>query len=214
MKVNIINITNNPIETIFKAYRICYSKSNYEEVKVPMIVGEDGVERKDIDKMIRFIEPLVKMKHESPLEHVSITFSIEGISRACLSQLTRHRIASYNCQSQRYVDGKNFNFVTPTLDYIEDEEKRMLFKECYKEIFEILKNSYQSLVALGARKEDARAILPQATTCNLTMTINLRSFRNFLKLRMDKAAQEEIRQLATEMCKLVKEYIPFVDSEL
>lgn len=210
MKVRIINITNNPIESIFRSFRTCYSKDGYDGVKIPM--NEDG--SKDIDKMVRFISPLVKNGHESPLEHVNISFNIEGISRACLAQLTRHRIASYNCQSQRYIDGKNFDFVIPNLDYIEDEDKRALLKECYKETFEELKNGYQSLIAVGVRKEDARAILPQATTCNLTMTINLRSFRNFLKLRMDKASQEEIRELATEMRRLVKEYIPFVDENL
>ena len=113
MKIELVNITNNPIETIYKAYRICYSKGGFNEIKIP-----------SKEKMIEFIKPLMAENHTSPLEHVSFTFNIEGISRACLAQITRHRTGKFNVQSQRYVDGSNFDFVIPDLSYIEDNTKK------------------------------------------------------------------------------------------
>lgn len=217
MKVQLVNITNSPIETIYKAYRICYSKLSYDDITLPHIdmkIGEENREIKDGRVMVDFIEKKLKLGHTSPLEHVSMTFNIEGISRACLAQLTRHRTGHYNVQSQRYVNAENFDFVMPDLDYIEDEGQKQIIKYHYEDVFRELMDEYERLIAKGVRKEDARAILPQATTCNLLVTFDLHNFRHFLKLRMDKSAQTEIRKLACIMCELVKEYIPFVDYEL
>lgn len=120
----------------------------------------------------------------------------------------------HNCQSQRYVDGKNFDFVMPDLSYIEDDIDRNVVIKYLKDYFDDAKNRYERLVAYGLKKEDARAILPQATTCNLVVTMDLNNFRNFLRQRLCVHAQKEIRELSQEMVKLLKPYIPFVDHKV
>lgn len=199
MKVTLIDITEKPIEKVFKAYRICYSKTGFNEVKP----------RSD-KEMIEFIKPLMDLGHTSPLEHISFTFSIEGISRACLAQLTRHRTFKFNVQSQRYVDGNNFDFVLPKLDYLEGATRKTAVKT-FVNNFEMLQSTYSGLCRLGVKKEDARAILPNMTTCNLVVTCDLHNFRNFLKQRLCKEAQQEIRELAEVMNALVKQSIPYAD---
>ena len=203
MKVKLIDIAENPIEKINKAYRICYSKDNWENIKV-----------KSEKEMCGFIIPLMMEQHSSPLEHVSFSFAIEGISRACLAQLTRHRTFKFNVQSQRYVDGKNFDFVMPDLSYITHFSSRIHSREIIEEVFDSIRDCYDTLITLGVKKEDARAILPQATTCNLVVTMDLNNFRNFLRQRLCVHAQKEIRELSQEMVKLLKPYIPFADHKV
>lgn len=198
MNVKLVDITENPVEKIFKSYRICYSKCNYENVKI-----------KSIDEMCEFIKPLMAEGHTSPLEHVSFTFSIEGLSRAALAQLTRHRTFKFNVQSMRYVDANNFDFVIPKFDYLE-EDKRQEVITLFENYTNFSKAVYNILITdYGAEKEDARAVLPLATTCNLTVTCDLNNFRKFLNQRLCETAQQEIRELAEKMAELVKEYIPF-----
>lgn len=199
MKVSLIDITNNPIEKIYKAYRICYSKDSWDNIKI-----------KSEKEMCDFIVPLMMEQHTSPLEHVSFSFTIEGISRACLAQLTRHRTFKFNVQSQRYVDGSNFDFVMPNLDYL-SEDKKIVMAMTLSDYFEEQKQVYKDLIDFGIKKEDARAILPQATTCNLIVTMDLNNFRNFLRQRKCIHAQKEIRKLAFTMIDLLKPHIPFVD---
>ena len=164
--------------------------------------------------MCGFIIPLMMEQHSSPLEHVSFSFAIEGISRACLAQLTRHRTFKFNVQSQRYVEGKNFDFVMPDLSYITHFSSRIHSREIIEEVFDSIRDCYDTLITLGVKKEDARAILPQATTCNLVVTMDLNNFRNFLRQRLCVHAQKEIRELSQEMVKLLKPYIPFVDHKV
>lgn len=203
MKVSLIDITNNPIEKIYKAYRICYSKDSWEDIKV-----------KSEKEMCDFIVPLMMEQHTSPLEHVSFSFAIEGISRACLAQLTRHRTFKFNVQSQRYVDGSNFEFVMPNLDYVKHFSSKIQAKDIIEDVFKDLSELYDELITLGVKKEDARAILPQATTCNLIVTMDLNNFRNFLRQRKCIHAQKEIRELAFTMIDLLKPHIPFVDHKV
>lgn len=160
--------------------------------------------------VVRRNNKIVLSGNTSPMEHVSFSFSIEGLSRAALAQLTRHRTFSFNVESMRYVDAKNFNFVVPELEYLEESKKEEM-QETFRNMFQALKESYSDLIELGIKKEDARAILPQATTCNLIVTCDLHNFRNFLKQRLCVHAQQEIRELADEMNKLVKVQVPFVD---
>ncbi len=202
MKVRLIRLTNKPIETIYEGYRVCYAKDMNS-----VFLEKHNTDEKKCD----FIVPLMLEGHSSPLEHVSFTFEVEGISRACLAQLTRHRTFKFNVMSQRYVDAKNFDFVMPNLDYIPDDYKKTHLEYYIKHMFEEIREMYCFLIEHGLKKEDARAILPQATTCNLIVTMDLNNFRNFLKQRLCKHAQQEIRELAQEMVKLLKPHIPFVD---
>ncbi|AYR04329.1 thymidylate synthase [Clostridium phage CPD1] len=209
MKVSLIDITNNPIEKIYKAYRICYSKDSWEDIKIPL--ENEGRPDLSCKKMCDFIVPLMMEQHSSPLEHVSFSFAIEGISRACLAQLTRHRTFKFNVQSQRYINAENFSVVMPDLSYIGDKEKEQMTREYMWSMYEEIFDLYKVMVRNGVKKEDARAILPQATTCNLIVTMDLNNFRNFLRQRKCIHAQKEIRELAFTMIDLLKPHIPFVD---
>lgn len=102
-KVTLLAYTPMPEQTVAMAAKLCYSKSDISDVR-------EGLTE---EKTAAFLDMLSSLGHQSPIEHASFTFGIEGISRACSHQLVRHRIASYSQQSQRYVDGSSFEFVTP-----------------------------------------------------------------------------------------------------
>jgi thymidylate synthase (FAD) len=133
------------------------------------------------------------------LEHIVFSFDISGISRACSHQLVRHRMASYSQRSQRYVNESEFEYVIPD-SLNESADALVSYWSCMSDITSI----YNHLIDLGIPKEDARFVLPNACETSLVMTINARSLRNFFKLRMDKHAQWEIRELAMEMYNQIK----------
>ena len=167
------------------------------------------------------------MGHESPTEHVSFTFAIEGVSRSLLAQITRHRIASYSVQSQRYVRLDQFEYVTPP-EIEQDPEAKKAFEEAmreenenYKRIAAILKEGHiRRLMAEGmdeaaatkkAEKlaiEDARFVLPNACDTKMVATMNARSLQNFFRHRCCNRAQWEIRELADQMLRLVYPIAP------
>jgi thymidylate synthase (FAD) len=185
-------------EKIAQAARLCYYSKNIDDLTTE-IVGEKAGD---------LIKKLKSLEHESPFEHVSYTFGIEGISRACSHQLVRHRIASYNQQSQRYVKESNFDYIIP--ETIKETPGRM---EYFLKIMDDIQTSYNKLIELGVNKEDARYVLPNACETKIIVTINARSLNNFFKLRCAKDAQWEIRELANEMKKLVTEVHPNIWSE-
>lgn len=152
--------------------------------------------------------------HESVIEHATFTFAIEGISRACSHQLVRHRMASYSQQSQRYVkmSGKvnesQFDFVTPesfTTTVIDDYwntesgDNSTLASEEFESLMESIGELYERMINAGIPEEDARYVLPNACCTNLIMTMNARELRHFLRLRLCRRAQWEIRELAERM---------------
>ena len=152
-----------------------------------------------------FLRTRIGQGHESILEHASVTFEISGISRACLAQLTRYRIASFSVESQRYVkycDNDN-DFVFP---YSADYEQESIADKAYTAAF----IAYNELVESGMKPEDARMVLPMAKTTRLVMTMNFRELRHFFKERLDKSAQQEIRALAEKMLKLLLPLAPTV----
>lgn len=141
--------------------------------------------------------------HTSVFEHVSITFRIEGISRACSHQLVRHRLASYVQESQRYtkidVWHGDWYVMPPTI-----EQNEGLCKQ-YKDHMADAGRAYDKALYHGIKPEDARYLLPEATKTSVVMTMNLREFESFYKLRIDKAAQWEIRELARWMLRSLDE---------
>jgi thymidylate synthase (FAD) len=157
----------------------------------------------------KFLAARVREGHESLIEHASVTFDISGISRACSHQLVRHRIASYSQESQRYVDMSNPEFVVPP-SVARDPEAQAIWDEFLAEVAD----TYRRLRELGVRKEDARFILPNATTTRIIVTMNFRSLRHLFTVRCDKAAQWEIRELAFEMLRQVHELAPSVFGDL
>ncbi len=237
-KVTLLSYTPNPEQTVAMAAKLCYSKSDIEDVK-------DGLTE---EKTASFLDMLSSLGHQSPIEHASFTFGIEGISRACSHQLVRHRIASYSQQSQRYVDGSAFEFVTPPAiaenpDVLEKYSKALeLEAKAYTEVrdalivqyikkfmsenpeFRILSVTEMSdsdliltFKSLNKEKfssfeklanEDARFILPNACTTKIICTFNARSLLNFFEHRCCNRAQWEIRDVAQQMLVLVKEAAP------
>lgn len=217
LSVTLINHTPMPEKTVAAAAKLCYSDTGAGTLL-------DGL---DDEKTTKFIGMLMEMGHESPLEHVSFTFAIEGVSRALLAQITRHRIASYSVQSQRYVHKKEFDFVIPP-EIEKIDEAKQLFVEAinrdisyYEKLTDILTKAHiKTLIEQGedektAQKkaekqaiEDARYVLPNAADTKIVVTMNARSLLNFFKERCCSRAQWEIRALADEMLKTVKGVAP------
>ena len=103
MKVKLIANSPNPEKIIAAAAKLCYSQ----------VGTEDLLNELNEEKTTKFLENLMSMGHESPIEHVSFTFAVEGVSRVLTHQLVRHRIASYSQQSQRYVRLEQFEYIIP-----------------------------------------------------------------------------------------------------
>ena len=193
MKVTLITYTSEPEKVIASAAKLCYSSSDIETLM-------NGLTEEKIEA---FIKRLTDLGHESPLEHCTFTFGIEGVSRALLAQLTRHRIASYSVKSQRYVKEGQFEYITPK----SIEEDDMLFLE-YIKLMKNIQNFYNSAIKRGIQPEDARYALPNACSTQLIMTFNIRSLLNFFELRCCNRAQAEIRQMADIMLDICKEIAP------
>lgn len=140
--------------------------------------------------------------HESVAEHATFTFRIEGVSRVLLAQVTRHRIASFSVQSQRYCGCNAEDAVLP------DSFREKRFVGSVKVLLRKASEIYDALVAEGVPEEDARFIVPQGVKCNLMMTMNARELRHFFALRTCSRAQWEIRELANEMLRQCKEVAP------
>jgi thymidylate synthase (FAD) len=142
---------------------------------------------------------------EQLLPHISFTFSVEGISRACSHQLIRHRTASFTQQSQRYVKVKGLfeNVVVP-------ESIREKALQPYMEFIERTGDLYSRLLELGVPGEDARFVLPNATATNLMVTMNGLALRHFFGLRCCLRAQWEIRELADRMLLKVRSADPIL----
>ncbi|MCO7135982.1 FAD-dependent thymidylate synthase [[Clostridium] leptum] len=206
--VMLISYTPDPERTVAAAARLCYSPSTIDQV----------MEQMDDEKTASFLDMLTQIGHQSPIEHASFTFGIEGVSRSLLAQITRHRIASFSVQSQRYVDEAGFDYVIPP--EIEGDEQT---KELFLKAMELAKQSYETLTAHLERRyqkdmvpkaahkkaiEDARFVLPNACTTKMMVTMNARSLLNFFSLRCCNRAQWEIREVAWQMLKLVKGVAP------
>ena len=191
LKVELIQHTPLPQELIALSAKLCYSKSSIDDLK-------DKISLKD---QSAFIDRLMNMGHESILEHVTFTFGIEGVSRVLLAQLTRHRIASFSVQSQRYVSYENgFGYIIPeSILALGDEAVKK-----YNKQMETIESWYvdwqQQLGNKGeSSNEDARFVLPNACETRIIMTMNVRELRHFFSLRMCMRAQWEIRRMAEEM---------------
>lgn len=212
MKVTLLTHTPNPEQVVACAAKLCYAAAPPDELM-------DGLTP---EKAADFVERLASMGHESPIEHASFTFAIEGVSRSLLAELTRHRIATFSVQSQRYVGMDGFSYVTPP-EIAENPEALALFaqameddRKTYGRLCALLhEKHYRAFLAQGqsekqaaaaARKkagEDARFVLPNACCTQLIATMNARSLLNFFRLRCCNRAQWEIRALAKEMARLV-----------
>lgn len=156
------------------------------------------------DNPEKSLKVAIKAGHESILEHWTATFMIQGISRVTLAQLTRHRIASYSVESQRYCDYANAGVICP---------ESIMESECYDQfaaLSEEAKELYEKMVACGIPREDARYVLPEGTGTKLVVTMNARELRHFFTLRCCGRAQWEIRELADKMLAICREMAPTI----
>lgn len=202
-KVELLKFTPDPEEVVALAAKLCYSDADIADLK-------RGVEEKDVSK---FIERLASFGHASPLEHASFSFGIEGVSRAFLAQITRHRIASFSVKSQRYVSSNStvdsFNYVVPpTIEKLGAEAKAKFdnqmstIQEWYNEWQALLGGNCES------SNEDARFVLPNAAETKMVVTMNARELNHFFNIRCCNRAQWEIREVAWQMLALVLEVAP------
>ena len=182
MNVTLIQATTFPEQLCGAAAAVCTNTEDYE----------------------KSLKHALASGHTSVLEHAVFTFKVEGLSRAALAQLTRHRLASFDVQSQRYVKLDDPELVIPETvrgsRYAAEVESTMRY----------VMNLYQRLVDEGIPCEDARYITPQAVPTTLIMTMNARELLHFFSLRCCNRAQWEIRELADEMLKICKEISPVI----
>ncbi len=217
LKVQLLRYTPEGEKLIASAAKLCYSAVGIEEIEEELT--EESTEK--------FLDMLVDLGHESPIEHISFTFGVEGVSRTLSHQLVRHRIASYSQQSQRYVKLDNFEYIIPP-SIEEDLEAKKIFIEAmekdteyYSKLVEILYKKHlnrylrdgiaEKKAKSKAEKEaieDARYVFPNACETKIVFTMNARVLLNFFKLRTCNRAQWEIRELAIEMLRLVQEIYP------
>ncbi len=192
MKVMLLACTQNADAICAAAGNSCYSNKPASEI----------VEDIDSEKVLSRI---VGMGHHSVIEHAVFTFSVEGVSRALTHQLVRHRMASFSQQSQRYVSLTEPTYVTPhTIEGDPEAEKR------FEETMDSIWKAYRDLEEMGIPAEDARYLLPNGCTTNITITMNARELLHFFSLRCCNRAQWEIREMADRMLELCMEGSPVI----
>ena len=217
MKVTLIAHTPEPERTVAAAAKLCYSPADLDTV----------MDHLTPEKTRSFLTMLGELGHESPMEHASFTFGIEGVSRSLLAQITRHRIASYSVQSQRYVRENHFDYVLPPQIEAEPEARAEFIaameaaQASYERIAAILtekrraenlaRGMEERAAARAAEKtaiEDARFVLPGACDTKMMVTMNARALHNFFRHRCCARAQWEIRECARQMLLLVLPVAP------
>jgi len=183
LQVELISITPDAEKVIEEAGRTCYQ----------------SFDKMGNDTQGGFIKRLIKMGHESPLEHAYATFRIKNCSRAMTHQLVRHRLMAVCQQSQRYVDEENFSYVVPESirqEHVDDFHKDM----------EIIRLMYHEWRERDLKKEDARFVLPNACTSEVVVSANFREWRHIFKLRLSPKAQWEIRKACLQILRILKEH--------
>jgi len=203
LNVKLMAHTPEPEKLVAAAAKLCYSQAGASEIMEDLTNA--NVER--------FLSRLMDMGHASPIEHVSFTFAIEGVSRTLTHQLVRHRIANYSQKSQRYVSEMDFDYIIPDIIkrsattetiYIRAMEDAQL---SYNALFGVLK-----IDGLNEKEayENARYVLPNACETKIVVTMNVRTLLHFFNQRCCSRAQTEIREMANEMLRLCKEIAPML----
>lgn len=196
MNVELLQYPDNPERAVATAARLCYAPVGAKEL----------METMPPERVQSVLSTIMKSGHFSTLEHVSYTFAVDGVSRALTHQLVRHRLASFNQQSQRYVKfTEGVETVKPdTVSH--DEEANRIFDEAINAVLE----GYQKLLDAGIPAEDARYLLPNAAETKIVITMNIRELLHFFSLRCCNRAQWEIREMAHRMLALVKPTAPYI----
>jgi thymidylate synthase (FAD) len=196
MQVELLYHTPNPERAIATAARLCYAPVGASEL----------METMSDERVQSVLATIMKGGHFSTLEHASFTFAIDGVSRALTHQLVRHRLASFNQQSQRYVKFKDGIEVVKPQTVADNPEMSELFDQAV----DTVADAYKKMLDAGIPAEDARYLLPNATQSKIVVTMNARELYHFFSLRCCNRAQWEIRELAWKMLDLVKPLAPYV----
>jgi thymidylate synthase (FAD) len=228
MQVRLLEATPDPEEVICRAARNDYMR----EFNVDLSFAEamDGIDGDTIEEKKRtLIGHLLDHGHFGPFEHPQATFAIEGMSRSCMAQLTRHRHASFDVQSMRYVSfddvdpdavGEGELVVTPpsasdpdwvgrnqqtgSVDEATVERREATFRAAVRHAVE----AYQELLELGMPPEDARFVLPIGTKVNVVMSLNARMLMHVADMRAAADSQWEIRGLTESVLDLAADWCP------
>ncbi|MEF2846389.1 MAG: FAD-dependent thymidylate synthase, partial [Eggerthellaceae bacterium] len=196
MNVELLQYPENPERAVATAARLCYAPVGAKEL----------METMPAERVRSVLSTILKSGHFSTLEHVSYTFAVDGVSRALTHQLVRHRLASFNQQSQRYVkftDGVD----TIKPHTVEDnKDASRVFDEAIAQVIE----GYEKLLDMGIPAEDARYLLPNAAETKIVITMNIRELLHFFSLRCCNRAQWEIREMAHRMLELVRPTAPYI----
>ncbi|RCK78868.1 MAG: Thymidylate synthase thyX [Candidatus Ozemobacter sibiricus] len=196
MHIHLLKHTPDPDRLVALAARRCYSS-------LPAAAIDQKLSEAEVDRLLGLLR---LRNHLSPFEHVSFTFSVDGVSRALSHQLVRHRIASYSQESQRYVEYLKLDrlpyVVPPSIRDRPEAEAE------FTSATEHALAAYRRLLALGVPPEDARYVFPNAVETKLIFTLNARSLFNFFEQRCCQKAQWEIRHLAHQMLAAVRAVAP------
>ncbi len=196
MQVELLYHTPEPERAIATAARLCYAPVGASEL----------METMPPERVQSVLSTIMSSGHFSTLEHASYTFAIDGVSRALTHQLVRHRLASFNQQSQRYVKFKDGIEVVKPGSVSESPEASRVFDEAMA----AAEDAYAALLELDVPAEDARFVLPNAAETKIVVTMNVRELLHFFGLRCCNRAQWEIRELALKMLELVRPTAPYV----
>ena len=196
MDVTLLYHTPEPERAVATAARLCYAP----------VGGRELMESLTDEKIRKVLTTIMSSGHFSTLEHASYTFAVEGVSRALTHQLVRHRLASYNQQSQRYVKFKEEPPIVRPASVDTNPEAAQAFDEAIDACWQ----AYDKLVQAGVPAEDARYILPNACETKIVVTMNIRELMHFVSNRCCNRAQWEIRELAWKMLELVRPTAPFI----
>ena len=196
MHVELLYHTPDPERAIATAARLCYAPVGAAEL----------LETMPEDRVRSVLSTVIGSGHLSTLEHASYTFAVDGVSRALTHQLVRHRLASYNQQSQRYVKFADGVPVVKPASIEQNDEASDLFDEAVAAV----EAAYARLLELEVPAEDARYLLPNAAESKIVITMNVRELLHFFSLRCCNRAQWEIRELAWRMLELARPTAPFI----
>ena len=200
LKVILLRATPDPDEIVALGARLCYAQADVESLR-------ERVEAKDQQA---FVERVMERGHLSVTEHASFTFAVEGVSRALLAQLTRHRIASFSVQSQRYVSmADGFDYVVPPSISALGADAEAEFARQMEQMHAWYCQWQEKLGGAGeSANQDARFVLPNAAATRLLVTMNARELLHFFELRCCNRAQWEIREMAWQMLSCCREAAP------
>ena len=200
LHVELIAHTPLPEQVCALGAKLCYAKADVAALREKISAQDQSA----------FLEKIMESGHLSVMEHATFTFAVEGVSRVLLAQLTRHRIASFSVQSQRYVSlAETFSYIIPPAIKALGEEAVARYQAQMDQMQAWYVEWQQELGAKGEKSnEDARFVLPNACETRLIVTMNVRELMHFFELRCCMRAQWEIRGLAEEMLRLCKQAAP------